>query len=76
MAELLVAEALLAAENQLAEVFALMAQAVTGRVAGAFAQLQAQVGGRLLIGQGIERHQTLHGSEEQSEDALGIQAGL
>src|SRR6218665_3424028 len=49
LAQFLVAEALVTAEGQFAQVFALVAQAVGGRVVGALAELQAQVAGGQLV---------------------------
>ena len=69
-------KALLATENQLTQVFPLMAQTIAGRVRSALAQLEAQVMRRMLKRQRIERHQALHFTKEQREDSFHIQAGL
>ena len=53
-----------------------MAEAVARRVAGALAEVQTQVAGGQLIAQGPQRHQALHFTEEQAEDAFDVEAGL
>ncbi|MNP52001.1 hypothetical protein D3C76_1463610 [compost metagenome] len=76
LVQFLLVEALVAAKYQLAQVLALVAQAVAGGMAGTAAELQAQIAALVLVGQGVQGNQALHLIEEQADDALDFQAGL
>ena len=65
-----------AAEADLAQVFAAMGQAVVGTVPRRIAELQAQVGAGMGIGQVLHGQQLLDLAEEHRQDALRLQAHL
>jgi hypothetical protein len=76
LAEFFFGQALVATKDQLAQVLAFMAQAVTHRMVATMAELQAQIAGLMAVLQGVQGHQALDLTEEHPEDALRLQAGL